>query len=311
MSDKPVKDGLARHFQGWQAGVVALVIAGVGVMLGAPRPVPPTEVPVPFPDGATLEAAARREDARATVFSSMSEEERTKAFDVRAVGNLFRKFGEADLAHDRDQLSQIRGELHQAVRVVRERGGDEPLLGLRAYQLRVFLDGLDTWQRTGKETEDARLIGGEFVTVAEKSGWVAPGRRLLADRHALSTLFLRRWAEIMALRDGAFAVSTDQLRSLYAFLLAHSPPGGANGPQADKAAEARATWTWTLRKVEELAALDKAYPADLARGVAFYQLGDARAAVAAFRKHLETHPDGPHTLRARNFLTAALEIAGQ
>jgi hypothetical protein len=311
VSEKAVKDGLARHFQGWQAGVVALVVAGVGVMLGAPRAIAPTEVPIPFPDALALDAAADREAARAAAFSSMNEEQRTKAFDVRAAGNLFRKFGEADLAHDRDLVTQARGELHQAIRIVKERGGDEPLLSLRAYQLSVFLDGIAAWERTGVESDDLRLVGGEFVSIAEKGAWVGPRRRMLADRHVLSTLFLRRWAEITGLRDGAFAITPDQTRALYAFLLTHPPPGGATGPLADKSIEARATWTWTLRKVEEIAALDKTYPADLARGVAFYQLGDARAAVASFRKHLVDHPDGPHTLRARNFLTAALEIAGQ
>lgn len=309
VSRAPVKNGVLRHVEGWQAGVVALVIGAVGVILGAPRAIAPTEIPLPVADERTLDATLAVELARAEALDRTSEEERARDFDLRAVGERFRTYGEADLAHDRDQLSRARTELLATMRVVREKSGDEALLRLRAYQLRAFLRGVAEWEKTGVESDDLKSVGGEFVSVAERSGWVLAPRRVLADRHALSALFLRRFSEITTLREGAFAVSLEHTRALYAFLLAHPPAGGALGPQEDKVAEGRATWVWTLRKIEDFSAIDQAYPVDLARGVALYQLGDARLALSSFKKHLADHPDGPYTLRARNWLAASLEVA--
>ena len=41
-----------------------------------------------------------------------------------------------------------------------------------------------------------------------------------------------------------------------------------------------------MKKIEELAALDPSYPADLARGVVLYRLARYPAAVEKFRRHL-------------------------
>ena len=308
VSAPTVKVGVLRHVEGWQAGLVALAIAGLGLLLGAPRAVAPLDVPLPQADGRALRALLAEEMRRADALAGASEEERARDFDLRAVGERLGRYGEADVAHDRDELSRVRTELLATLRLAREKSGDEPLLRLRAYQLRTFLEGLEAWETTGVESADLRRVGGEFVGVAERNGWVAPPRRLLLDRNTRAAFFLRRFGEITTLRSGAFAPSLEQSRALYAFLLAHPPPGGALGAQADHATEASGRWVWTLRKIEELASVDKDYPSDLARGVALYQLGDPRLALASFRKHLAEHPDGPYTLRARNWLAASVAL---
>jgi len=47
----------------------------------------------------------------------------------------------------------------------------------------------------------------------------------------------------------------------------------------------------------------------LARGILLLRLGEAESAVLSLETHLRAHPDGPHTLRARNYLKAGLEMA--
>jgi len=63
---------------------------------------------------------------------------------------------------------------------------------------------------------------------------------------------------------------------------------------------------YRLKKLDELAAVDPSFPVHLARGVVLYQLQRYPLAVEAFRRHLERAPDGPFTLRAQNYLRAAL-----
>jgi TolA-binding protein len=60
-----------------------------------------------------------------------------------------------------------------------------------------------------------------------------------------------------------------------------------------------------LSYVNALARIDPSYPADYARGVLLYRSGRPAEAARAFSRHLEVYPDGPWTLRARNFWLAA------
>jgi hypothetical protein len=59
------KGGLKRHFEGWEAGLVAVVIALTGVFLAVPSRVAPEDVPSPLVDGKLLSAAFARERALA------------------------------------------------------------------------------------------------------------------------------------------------------------------------------------------------------------------------------------------------------
>jgi hypothetical protein len=94
------------------------------------------------------------------------------------------------------------------------------------------------------------------------------------------------------------------------FLLLHPPRDpSSTGDGRDKVAAQRTVQLaeqYRLKKIEELRALDPAYPADLARGIVFYRLHRYPQAVEALRKHLEDHPDGPWAVRAENYLRAAL-----
>jgi hypothetical protein len=73
--------------------------------------------------------------------------------------------------------------------------------------------------------------------------------------------------------------------------------------------ERAAAETWLITKLAEYGAIDPAYPMAIARGVAFYQRHQYAEAARSFAQWLEAHPDGPWTLRTRNYLRAS--IAGE
>ena len=64
---------------------------------------------------------------------------------------------------------------------------------------------------------------------------------------------------------------------------------------------ARCSRVVASRRVMWLAAIDPAYPADYARGIASYRRGDYGSSAASFRLWLRDHPEGPYALRALNY----------
>jgi hypothetical protein len=136
-------------------------------------------------------------------------------------------------------------------------------------------------------------------------------------------MFKQMWNALLGLEARPeLAPTLDEQRALYAFYLAHPRPPkamrdalstarrGARDAAAcaaiDEAARGAAE-TWRLERIARLAAIDPAYPADYARGVASYRRGDFGASAQSFRRWLRDHPDGPLALRAQNFLRAAAD----
>jgi tetratricopeptide (TPR) repeat protein len=261
--------------------------------------------------------------------------------DVRELGSAFRAFGVADVnprRTDAEILVARKRVLDAAGPALAQ--GDEAVLRLRAYQLRSFLQALRRWEATGEESDELRELGGDFVGLLRKSGWLVGGGRgaRAAERIAmgdavLGVLFKKRWNAITGVHRSPFDPTLDEERALFGFLLSHpistSPaaaqlgadvatdsPVVAEGEQDGArlraaaafaaAQERRGQEQYRLKKIEELSALDPAYPRDLARGVVLYRLGKYLPAVEAFRRHLERSPDGSYALRARNYLRAAL-----
>ncbi len=282
--------------------MVAVGLAGVGVLLGTPRAVRPDEVPLPIPDERRLREAAVLDQSRALAMQTSSEQERSSGagFDLRQLGAALGRYGEADAAGDSAQLSIERTELVKRAHGLLDRDGPEGLLRLRAYEQQVFLREVAHWEQTGEVSARLKQVGGGIVRTVTGSGWARPpGRAWSARPEVRAALFKRRFAEVLGLgQSPVFAPTLDEGRALYAFLL--SSPPSLDGPTA---------WTWRLRKVDELGAFDPDYPKLYARGVVFLRLGQGPSAVAELREHLAQHPDGPSTLRARNALVAAVELA--
>lgn len=297
--------GWRRHFEGWQAGLVAVLIAlGVAILV-VPRPVTPHGVPAPVIDRLALERVALADERLAEQAA-----EQPLPHDVRALGGAVRAFGAADAAGDERGLVDARTRMVDAARRSLAHG-IEPLLMLRAYQTRTFLDALEEWRWTGQESADLVELGGGILSLLRRHRWVDEAEtpiRILASRPALRAMFKKRWNEITGLTDGEpTRLALDEERALARFLLRYPtlPAGLERRRPLD---DPRATFEneYLLRKIDDLAALDSSYPAAFARGIVLYRLRRYDESIRAFQAHLDAHPDGPYTLRVQNFLRAAI-----
>jgi hypothetical protein len=298
-----------RYLEGWQAGLLAVAIALAGTMLAVPWNAEPRDLPLPIVDERSLTATMEADRARAKSIAPELEREVQGGggglFDLRLVGESFRAYGHAEAGHDTHAVVRARQKLAEGVAHARALG-DEQLLRLRAYQTELFLDEVRRWEKSGKVSNDLEGLGGPFIDMLERHGWVGVQRSILMRTPLRAVLFKRRWNELTGLTEAPYALSTDEIRAFYGFLLAHP---WVEREVADAGEACRAADQWRLRKVDELSLLDPAYPQALARGVLYFRLGRYPDAAQAFRDHLASSPDGPYAARARNFLAAALRKA--
>jgi hypothetical protein len=301
------KGGALRHLEGWELGIVAVVIAALGTLLSIPLPVAPRDVPVPLADGKTLSTTIARENAAAASIAQSLEQERglmsgtSELYDLRAFGQEFRAYGTAEASGDTYAVVRARQRLIDAA--LRARGvGDDKLVALRAYQQQLFLTELRKWENSGQLSEELTGLGGAFLDLVRQSGWLV-GSTIVMDDLVRRVFFKRRWNEVTAIAGPAYAISLDEHRVFYAFLLTHPYVEGRSKIEAKQAC--RIADLWRLRKVEELARIDAAYPYVLARGVLFYRLGRYPESAQAFRDYLGAAEDGRYVLRARNYLATA------
>lgn len=284
---------LLRHFEGLELGIASVGIAVAAAALALPRPTTPNVLPLPLPDAARLEVERRADAARAD-----EARQRGLSFDVRAVGDALRRFGLATRErHARQAL--IRRDLEAYAERALAREGEKPLLALRALQTQLFTDAARRFAETFERNADLDALGGDFVETALGNGWLVKGAAV--DVVAFESLFRARWNDLTGLEaHPAFAVTLDDFRARYAFLLSVD--------SSDRDARGKLQRS----HVEKIAARDPDYPADFARGVLFFRAHAYEASAEAFRRHLARHPDGPWTLRARNHLLAATaELPGE
>lgn len=286
------RTGWKRHFEGWQLGVVAVGIALVGAVLAVPRAAAPDVLPRPAVDWPeiTRELGVEGDRARAA-------EQNILPYDVRAAGELMRRYGDAAADNDPVRGDAELADLRAQIKVARHRAGNKRLLELRAVQSRMFQRALGHWEATGRSDEDLRQLGGDFLRKARESGWIEPPHRLSMSRAERSVLYRIRWSGLSGLLETyPFTPTLDDWRVYYGFLLAHPEGDGEHRREENQ-----------LSYVDTLEKHDPSYLSALARGVLFYRLGRYPEAAAALRSHLTSHPDGAWTLRARNYLAAALQ----
>jgi hypothetical protein len=296
--------GWTRHFEGWQPGVLAVFVAGTTAALVVWRPVAPVDLPEPTLEPRALERAARADDALAR---AAAERRPPLDFDVRALGSAICAYGKVDAGQDDIAVMVERKHVADAARRARAHG-DESLLMLRAFEQASFLRELRRWEADGTQSDELRELGGAFVTMAEVRGW-APHRKLLMDDAVRRAMFKKRWNELVLVDGARFDLTEVETRALLRFQILHPPRDGSSEQGISPAQRASyAAAVFQLKKIDELAAIDPAYPADLARGVINYGLHRYPVAVFHFRRHLEAHPDGALTLRAQNYLDAALAV---
>jgi hypothetical protein len=290
---------------GWQAGLVAVVVAGAAVALTAPRAVEPRELPAPIVDERSLAETARADDERA----ALAEQQGLNP-DVREVGTELRQYNAAAAERREADLVASRRRLLAAVAKALE-GRERELLAMRAYQTRRFLEELRAWQQTGTASRELIELGGDFVETMLRNGWCdGSERRLLADDRVLRIFFKQRWNSVTGADAGVFALTRDEDRLRLAFFL-QRPWVDREEPPPSTPIE-RVRWEASrnrkrLTTIDRLAQIDPSYPADLARGVVLYRTNQLPGAAEAFRRQLERSGEGPYVLRARNYLKATLE----
>ena len=308
------KGGPLRHLEGWEVGIVAVAIAAIGVLLAVPLPVSPRDVPLPLPDGKALSATIEREKTQATTIGRALEEERgrtsgtSELYDLRAFGQEFRAYGAAEASGDTYAVVRARQKLLEAV--TRARGvGDAKLVALRAYQQQLFLAELHKWENSGAASDELVGLGGGFLDLVRQSGWLKGKSTIVMDDLVRGIFFKRRWNQVTGISGSTYAISLDEHRMFYAFLLAHPYVEGRAGLEPKDAC--RVADQWRLRKIEELARIDGAYPYVLARGVLFYRLGRYPEAAQAFRDYLGAAQEERYVLRARNYFAIAVAKAAE
>jgi hypothetical protein len=267
------------------------------------------DLPEPVLTPRALHEVARHDDALAARVEAENARELRLPFEVRALGSAIAAYGLAEVRGDDGEIIAARRAVATAAKVAAAQG-DEPLAKLRAYQLRAFLRALARWEslpRGAAVPSDVHELGGSFVETAQKRGWTS-GRALAVDDAVRRAMFKKRWNELTYAKGPAFELGLDEQRALYRFLLLHPPTDEVQAAAPAQRTEHKAYLAeqYRLRKIEELARLDPAYPADLARGVALYRIGRYPQANLFFSQHLEAHPEGPYAQRARNYLRASL-----
>lgn len=280
------KPGWRRHLEGWPLGLWVVGASALAALLVVPRDVPPTALPLPSVDRAQVRRETELEAARAGQARAGLPRE------VRSVGEAFRRHGRAGFSQ-RELLPQLIRPLRRWTAEAIERHGVAPLLALRALQTQLLLEAFG--DRAAEPPNEVIELAGGLLQPGLSLGWFRPGPEG-ADDAELAALFRVYWARTLGLAERhPFAPSLNEWRVYYRFLLRRPILEGADR-DGDLA-----------RKVEYVAALawhDRDYPAHLARGIVSFWRGAPAEAALELAKHLELHPDGPWTLRARNHLAA-------
>jgi hypothetical protein len=300
---------------------LALIPLGVGLVFAAlmlPRSGAPDGVPLPVVDASALAAQYAHDHA-------LAEDARREPLpgEVRALGSAMRDFHllEAQGA-PLPNVQRVRQAVDTALVGARTAGGLEGIERLRAAQLETFLAELRHFEATGEETAELEALAGAFVRRMRLEGW-CDGHTLAMSEPVRRTLFKQMFDAFLGLEgQKALAPSLDEMRVLYAFYLSRAHPrdskreafaaarrAATEKKQCDAIAEGERidAEAWRLERIEKIAAIDPAYPAAYARGVASFHRHNYSAAADAFRAWLKDQPDGPWTLRAESYLRAAVE----
>ena len=281
--------GWKRHVRGWQAALVMVGVVAVATLLVVPRPVIPSELPLPRPDRDEQRRAALLDAERSRRARSVP-----LAYEVRAVGEALRRQGlaETSAAAERAHAASA-SELRRAVQASLRAHGVEPLLTLCAVQTELFLQALAQWERSGVAPRDLTELGGSFLTRARAQRWIDGDGRLRLAKSERAALFRMRWLDLTGLRKTrGFKPSLGQWRAYYRIFLERGP-GPVDGQ---------------LAIVTALSKIDPEYPAELATGILLLWLGDRERASRALRAHLAGPRSGFWRLRARNALAAAVQL---
>lgn len=287
-----------------------------------PRAAPPSAIPTPRVDQASIARSAAEDDALAR-----TAEAKRLPGDVLVMGTALRSWNrlqtsassEASIIAARATIDDARAALG------RRADATQDLLALRAAQLRAFLREVDAFEATGIASPELEELGGGFIDRMRAAGWI-DGRRVLLDDAQRRAAYKLVWNAVVGVDDlKAFQPTLDEQRALYTLYLERPHPSenqrpaleslrkNANTQAACERAdleERRSTEMWRIEKIKRLGAIDPSYPTAYALGTAYYRAGRFDLSIEAFRAWLDAHPDGPYALRAQNHLKAAVRAYG-
>jgi hypothetical protein len=222
-------------------------------------------------------------------------------FEIRAIGERFRQIGRAVFngnALSLDEQNRYRKQVGEKL----AKQGAKPVLELRAVQTELFVSALHAYEQTGEVSLDLQELGGEFLELATRLGWVKSGpsrahRQLLLDTDERRALFLLRWTELAGLTD------TADFRLAPSWILL----GARTRLRAPLAKLGRSE----LEVVERVVAVDPGYPGSVAKGLLYAQLGAYDAAAEQFREYLTLHPNASFSTHAKNHLLFVNQIVAE
>ncbi len=302
---------------------LALIPVIVALLIGAlmmPRSAAPEAIPVPMVDVREIARIERRDH-------ELAEHARREQLpgEVRALGSAIRDFNTRQ-AQDADELAltEARTVLNK-VRGPALAVGIDKLLELRALQAETFLEEVRRFEATGKESEELQALGGAFVRRMRSTGWCDANNTIVLDETQRRIAFKATWNAMVGLEaQPELSPTLDETRALYTLYIQHPhapEPVRAQLASARRNApdertcneiagrEAAAAEGWRLEKIRKLGPIDSSYPLAYALGVANFRRGQYPAAAESFRTWLNQHPNGPWSLRARNYLKASVEAA--
>ncbi len=318
MSEPTVKNPSKRRAQGAGLALVPVVVAAFLGFLALPRAVPPDEVPLPEVDSRALAKTQAIEDRLLADFDREG-----LVGDVRALGSALRAYHRAQLEGTTEAPAAKDGVEHARAMAIAT-ASLEKVHGLFVVQRTAFLRELAGYESSGVESDELRELGGAFLPRLRQAGWVRD-HRILASDDERRVLYKMMWGlEVGLDQEPPFLLDLEERRILYRlYLRLPHPPEHLRVTLAKAKEHARdaaecakvedeeraMAEKWRVSKITVLGEFDPTYPTEYALGIAHYRLGDYVASAADFRRHLERHPSGPLTLRAQNYLKAALQAA--
>lgn len=275
---------------------MVLIVTTLSALV-VPRSAAPEAVPAPQVSTDDVRATRRANEEAALRYAAAAPSD-----PVLRVGDALRALGRAEYEGDEAALGRASASLGAAAAVAL-RSDAEGLALLRSYQAELFARAYCAYLRTGDISDDLIELGGRAVSEFADNGWLARGAALppYADL-ILSALFKRRFADLVGKASPALAGHPVEERLLLGYLVAN-PPSDRTLRQGSEGSASR----FVMNRIDELSALDPSYPAAYARGVVLFKMREYELAALSFDEFLRERPDGPHRLRAVNYLKAALE----
>ncbi|MBK8939302.1 MAG: hypothetical protein IPM79_17170 [Polyangiaceae bacterium] len=289
---------LGKHLEGWQVGVLVVLIVATTAAVLVPRSAVPEAVPLPRASSGEIRAARRANEQAAIAFATGGASE-----PVERIGATLRAIGRAEWDGDEAALARGMAELARGIARATAENDVDGLVLLRTYQAELFARAYCDYLRTGSVADDLIELGGAAVREFSDNGWLTPGSRVPAHVDLLlSALYKRRFERLVAKGHPALAPHPVEERLLLGYLLEHPPPDRLLSEGAGTSAT-----RFMLSRIDEISALDPSYPAAYARGVVLFKTKDYELAALSFDDFLHSSADGPYRLRAVNYLKASLE----